>query len=282
MKSSELTPSTAAYRLTHVLNAVAAAHGIDRFPIDVTALAMECANIFRWADPIASVQSASIKNFEGALVPDEERTHWLLLYNDKLPSKGRVRFTQAHELGHYALHRDTHGEFRCTVDDVGGVAEGIEEQADKFAATLLMPLDDFRAQVAEEVDFNLLGACADRYGVSLTAATLRWLEHTTTPALLVVHRDGFIRWAKSSQAAMSQGAFFRTKRAVISVPDGTLATNSSVSLEKHGTKIPAQAWFPHASADGFVTEMKISADAYDWVMTLLVLPRGMSAWPPDG
>lgn len=278
MNPSELTPSTAAYRFTNVLNAVAAAHGTDRFPIDVTALAMECANIFKWTDPIASVQAAPIKNFEGALVPDEERRRWLLLYNQNLPSKGRVRFTQAHELGHYALHRDAQFEFHCTVDDVSGVAEGIEKQADTFAATLLMPLDDFRLQMSGDVDFRSLGACADRYGVSLTAATLRWLEHTSIPALLVVHRDGFIRWAKSSQPAMRLGAFFRTKRAVVPVPDGTLAMDSTVTLERSGVAIPSQLWFPNSPTDGFVTEMKICADNYDWVMTLLILPRGMSVW----
>lgn len=54
----------------------------------------------------------------------------------------------------------------------------IEGQADLFASYLLMPLDDYRKQVTGTVDLDLLGHCADRYGVSLTAAILKWLQYT--------------------------------------------------------------------------------------------------------
>src|SRR6516225_6148907 len=103
--ADELTASKAAYRLTRILNLFAEHHGTPRFPVDVVALAKDAANQFRWADPIVKVQAESIKNFEGALIPSEGKREWLLLYNKNLRSKGRIRFTQAHELGHYLLHR---------------------------------------------------------------------------------------------------------------------------------------------------------------------------------
>ena len=54
----------------------------------------------------------------------------------------------------------------------------IEAQANDFAASLLMPLDDFRRQIDKRAKPTLddLGGCADRYGVSLVASTLRWLH----------------------------------------------------------------------------------------------------------
>ena len=50
------------------------------------------------------VEAVDIKNFDGALFANEAKDRWMLLYNNGLKSPGRIRFTQAHELGHYILH----------------------------------------------------------------------------------------------------------------------------------------------------------------------------------
>ena len=193
-----LTASKAAYKFTHVLDLFAAHHGAPRFPVDVIALAKDAANQFGWSDPISEVRAEDIKRFEGALIPGEGRREWLLLYNHNIKAEGRIRFTQAHELGHYLLHRHAQESFACAEKDVVNLEPDettIEAQADVFASTLLMPLNDFRAQMSGAADFESIGTCARRYGVSLTAAALRWLRHTDVPAVLVVHRDeaGLIR-----------------------------------------------------------------------------------------
>ena len=54
-------------------------------------------------------------------------------------------------------------------------------------------MDDLRRQVdGQAIDLDLLGFCADRYGVSFTAAILKRLEFTPEHAVLVVSSDGFI------------------------------------------------------------------------------------------
>lgn len=278
-----MTPTKAAYRLTHILNAVAEAHGTPRFPIDVRSLALEAASLFQWKDPISEVRAEAINRFEGALFPNDARTKWMLLYNDRLRSPGRVRFTQAHELGHYILHRQSSEGFQCSADDMlrwSDDEEDIEAQADLFAATLLMPLDDFRQQVNSHVDFELLGDIAARYGMALTAVTLRWLEHTASTAVLVNHRDGFMLWASSSTPAMRAGAFFKTRGRPVPIPAGTLAANDQVSSDRKGEECAARLWFPNAPEDLAVRELKITADHYDWCMTLLILPDAARVWAP--
>jgi hypothetical protein len=156
----------------------------------------------------------------------------------------------------------------------------VEVQADIFASTLLMPLDDFRGQTPSLVDFEVLGAAAERYGVSLTAVILQWLKHTHVSALLVVHRDGYVKWAFSSKTAFRNGAFIRTRDQGVPIPKGSLAVNADVSSERHGIELPATIWFPHAPADTSIHELKISSDQYDWVMTLILLPRGLTVWKP--
>jgi hypothetical protein len=285
MKTEVWTPQRAANRLAKLTELVSLAHGVDRFPVDVPSLAMETAHIFGWTDPITQVQAANIKGFEGALFPSDSRKDWLLLYNEAVSSPGRVRFTQAHELGHYILHRRLRESFQCSDADMLNWSKDdmdIEGQADLFASYLLMPLDDYRKQVTSEIDLDLLGHCSNRYGVSLTAAILKWLQYTDEKAVLVMSNDGFIKWSWSSEPAGKAGAFFRTQKSVIPVPDNSLAANANITHDRAGTQIPASVWFPHASADTPLREMKIYSEQYDVVMSLLHLPRSAVVWPPWG
>lgn len=278
-----LTPSKAAHQLTKILNLFASAHGQPRFPVDVEALAYETFRIFKWNDPITKVMAAPIPSFEGALMSDDGRKKWLMLYNDQLRSAGRIRFTQAHELGHYVLHRSLRDTFQCSTGDMIDLAADertIESQADVFASTLLMPLDDFRSQMPAIPTLEALGAAAERYGVSLTAAALRWIKHTDACAMLVVHRDGFIDWTCSSQSARAGGAFIRAGLAPTAIPEGSLAANVDVTQERMGKEIAAKTWFPHAETQLSLREMKVCADQFDFVLTLVVLPRGSKVWKP--
>lgn len=282
--AQDWTPQRAANRLVRVVETFSAAHGVDRFPVEVEPLALEAASIFGWSDPITQVQAANIKGFEGALLPGDSGKEWLLLYNDGLPSAGRVRFTQAHELGHYILHRQMRESFECSDSDMLNWSpddRDIEGQADLFASYLLMPLDDYRRQITSVVDLDLLRHCARRYGVSLTAAILKWLQYTEEKAVLVMSNDGYINWAWSSEPAWKAGAFFRTRNKVIAVPDGTLASNSTVRSELRGIEIPATVWFPHADSVTPVREMKIYSEQFGTVLSLLHLPQSADVWPPS-
>jgi hypothetical protein len=279
------TPQRAATRLTKVLETFSAAHGAVRFPVDVPTLARETAAIFGWADHITRVESADIKGFDGALFPNDGRTEWMLLYNGGVTSPGRIRFTQAHELGHYVLHRKLKDEFQCSDDDMLNWSQDdkdMEGQADMFASYLLMPLDDFRKQVPGAIDLDVLGHCADRYGVSLTAAALKWLQYTEEKAVIVVSSNGFMHWAWASEPASKVGAFFRTRKNVIPIPAGSLAADSDIRHERAGQTIPAKVWFPDADPRIPLREMKLQADRYESVVTLLHLPRSADVRPPWG
>ena len=142
MTGEPLTPQRAATRLVRIAEAFSTAHGHPRFPVNVEQLALGAADIFGWKDPIAEVKPAAIKSFEGALFANEGRSKWLLLYNQTLKSPGRIRFTKAHELGHYVLHRAQQDRFECSDADMlnwSSDEKDIEAQADLFASYLLMP-----------------------------------------------------------------------------------------------------------------------------------------------
>lgn len=281
MSTVPLFAAKEANKLTKILDIFHQAHGGFRYPVNVKELALQCADLFAWDDPISEVKPANIPGFDGGLFKDLETKRWLLLYNQSVESLGRIRFTQAHELGHYILHRQAKESFQCSEEDMLNwdiEEKDIESQADKFASNLLMPLHDFREQVTNTVDLDVLGGCADRYGVSLTAAILRWLEHTDQKAVVIHSRDGYMNWSWSSQPALKAGAFFRTKRSPVPIPEGSLAANSLIKLEKVGQLVPARIWFEHAEEITQLREMKVSSDRHDIVISLLILPRSADVW----
>ncbi len=269
--STSFTPERWAFDITHVLNA---AFGTDRFPIDISMVAHEYSKQRFPDDPIVSVKGDNLPTFDGALfrIP-VGRKGWAIIYNDAIVSKGRINFTLAHEFGHYLIHRLVYPNgFRCGQQQIvrwDSEYGQVEHQANVFAANLLMPLDDFRRQIPAnaKVDFEMLRACASRYKVSLIAAVLRWLSYTDKRAILVVSRDGFILWSRSSELAWRTGAFFKTSAGPIEIPSSSLPLNPRLLVDGRGEADHAPSvWLREAAH-----EMTILAEYYDFSLSLLLL-----------
>ena len=267
-------PMAEANRISSMLNTVL---GADRFPVKVDELALEYSRQCFPDSPIDTVRGEDLDGFDGLLKANKSRSKWLVLYNSATASEGRKRFTITHEFGHYILHRHQQDRFECGGDDIetgDNNERDIEAEADLFASTLLMPLDDFRRQVGgQPISFDLLGHCADRYGVSLTAAALRWTEIAPQRAVLVASRDDHMLWAKSNNAAFKSGAYFATRKNTIELPNDALAHSYNASDMCDNRTGRAQSWFAREPASMPVTEMTRIASQYDYTLTLLVLPE---------
>ena len=145
----------------------------------------------------------------------------------------------------------------------------LEQQANTFAANLLMPLDDFRRRIEPKakVDLEMISQCADRYRVSLIAAVLRWLGYTDRRAVLVVSRSGYMLWSRASTPALRSGAFFRTSGPPVEVPQTSIAGGQDQLLGgKLGVEHGPGVWFREP-----VREMTIFAEQYDFAISLLLL-----------
>lgn len=276
-----VTPSKAAIRLTHLLDA--AFDEATRFPVDVGSLAKAVGSELKLGDEITDVQAANLDGFEGGLFRVEEK-RWALLYNEDLSSPGRIRFTQAHELGHFMVHRARQSEFHCSSAEVAGyeaVRKQMEAEADEFASTLLMPVKQFRAAVAgQPIDLDVLSTASTKFGVSLTSAALRWIRSTDDSAVLVLSREGFIDWSVSSDRAFKNGAYFKTRGRVVPLPDGSLAADNETESCRAGERMPLKTWFEHAHPDAVVREMKLQCDNYGYTLSMLHLSPSDKAWAP--
>lgn len=137
---------------------LARSYTIPENPLDIFQLAAAL-GISVVKHPLAEGMSGYFKSENG---------DWQIGVNS-LHHPNRQRFTVAHELGHYFLHRDK-----------GPFEDGLlfrkeyqrnsrEREANEFAALLLMPTNEFRHAIKSE---NLADVAA-KFGVSKQAAEFR-------------------------------------------------------------------------------------------------------------
>lgn len=245
-----------------------------RFPVDVRTIALEYSK--RFADSIKTIKAAEIDTFEGALCPLPKAGKWAILYNPSIASPGRINFTLAHELGHYLCHRTVNpAGFECGQQGILGFGDDeamrqIEQEADTFASYLLMPIDDYREQVGRSaMSLELLNHAADRYGVSRTAAAIKWLDFTTECAAIVVATNGFVLWGWRSRSAKRRRIFYEKG---MELPPASLATNPALMVGELGTLHNRGVWHPRCE----VREMAIFADSYEMTISLLIF--GEEVW----
>lgn len=244
--------------------------GSDRFPVDVASVA-KAYSAQMFTDPIVEVLGENFDGFEGMLKASKDNSRWMIVYNTAA-NEGRRRFTLAHEFGHYMLHREERKLFECGGANTQG--DTLEKEADTFAVTLLMPMDDFRNQIIGETpSFELFSHLAERYGVSLMAAALRWIEISPLRAVLVASQEGMMAWASSTDAAYRTGAVFATRRYTIELPASALAVREEAPTYGEQQRVPARDWFNRAHPDAEVTEIMVAVDDYDYTLTLLLLPE---------
>ena len=272
MENEVSSPRRWAIDVSRVLREV---FGNDRFPVPVEQVAREFSVAKYPDDPISLIHGSSLSGFEGGLFKDPEgHKGWAIIYNSDITSPGRINFTLAHEFGHYLVHRARYPEgIQCTQKDMAGWGseyERIEREANEFAAWLLMPLDDFRRQIDSDhmPSLDELGTCAERYGVSLMAAILRWLDYTKQRAVLVLSRDNYVLWARSSRPALRSGAFIRTKhQPPVPIPTSSLAAERNQGSVERSTKVHDEGvWFQEPCI-----ETALASDTYEFTLSLIQL-----------
>lgn len=245
------------------------------FPVNVEALALEVTKQ-RFTEPVGVVVPHGIDGIDGMLSKRKKHKDWCISYDQNVTVPGRINFTVAHELGHYLLHRNMRDTFQCgqaeMMDYDSLESRRLEAQANTFASYLLMPRNDFDAQIrGQEISFELLGHCAERYQTSLTATALKWLEFTEEAAMLVVaDHDEFICWSFCSQSARRLDAY-KTPGEV--VPASVIEyLNGGASHLRVPRRVQAGVW--HSSEEAI--ESVIVSDQFEQLIFLIRFPHASS------
>lgn len=111
--------------------------------------------------------------------------------------RGRERFSIAHELGHWRLHRGR--SFRCRVDEPDENLQAnrdVEKQADTFASHLLMPSALFNPAVAatKRPGFAEIDEIAKAFDTSRLTTAIRLANINTLPVIVACFGKSGRRW----------------------------------------------------------------------------------------
>lgn len=286
--SDELTPFKAAARILDWLEAI----GELTLPINLD-LVRQMLPTTPFGKGATLLEPAPVTwgSSEGALVRNSDNPdEWGIFYNAKARPE-RQRFTLAHELGHFVLHRDSHASFNCDKESIytgADTLKQIEREADEFASNLLMPGDLLRKRITgKRIDFHLLGELAKEFGVSLEAMSIRLIKFTEQRAVLVHWDYGYLKYQWRSQLAIKTRVRLRsTDDPQEPLPD-TLAADEDIVQEWDGIEMPARNWCSSEPAGITLREMKHSYPGGNRVLSLLVLesaaPRSFagSGWEDE-
>ncbi|MBZ5577956.1 MAG: ImmA/IrrE family metallo-endopeptidase [Acidobacteriia bacterium] len=145
-----------------------AAKFVKADPLDLVALCHELG---------LRIREVSAKGFDGALIRSKAGQKGIVAVKASIREASRKRFTIAHEIGHFILHKGmslhVDQDFRINLRD--GSTNDEEIDANAFAAELLMPTDFIGRDMQKTggVGQQALERLARRYQVSARAMEIR-------------------------------------------------------------------------------------------------------------
>lgn len=138
-------------------------NGIKEVPLDLN-------EILKLLKVSLIYKSYEAPGTSGGLSYDSQRNIWIISVNrDHHPR--RQRFTIAHEIGHYCLHKDRLNTFDDTIFFRNDTKDHMEWQANQFAAEILMP-EDYVIKFWNE-GCKTEGSLAMKFDVSVLAIRFR-------------------------------------------------------------------------------------------------------------
>ena len=148
----------------------------------------------------AIVRYEALGGADGRLVRVGDRA--VIRVRDDIPELGRRRFVIAHELGHLLLRHGSDILKLCDEQDLLQWAmdqRSYENEANEFAAELLMPEEFFRPQCQTgNPNLERIERLADDFQTSLTATAIRYTTFSTDRCAVVMSQNGQIRWNRCS------------------------------------------------------------------------------------
>lgn len=219
-----------------------------------------------------NVEYGGVENADAWLLRRNDGTGVIRL-NENVQEPTRIRFSIAHEIGHWLMHPELQQGFLCTAQNFRDYARSPEEaEANWFAATLLMPkfllpMGEFK----KDPSFEIISSIASSFQTSLTATARRFVQLSKFAVVLVSSTDGRISWSLPSQSA--RWLFIKWGS---QLPEGSISLDSfqqkiaKTSLDS----VPPDVWFPDMTItrDTELFEQARFSVEYNNSLTLLWLP----------
>lgn len=185
--------------------------------------------------------------------------------------RGRERFSIAHELGHWEMHRGS--SFQCRVDEpdrnFSPASKDRERQADVYAAHLLMPSNLFHPAINgfATLGFAQIDEIRKQFDTSLLATTLRLVNVNSRPVVFACYtKDGLV-WSLRARDVPRRWQLCKR------LDEDSFAVDvvRSGGIHLAPGKQPAEVWFSNDEADDHeITECCINGRSGEvWVLITL-------------
>lgn len=148
-----------------------------------------------------------LKNSDGKIIRGNSKT--LIKINSEIPYEEKIRFTIAHELGHFLLHDkldlEIHNENSNTLNWFKSTEQqakkGLQEwEANDFASELLMPEKAFKEFIKNKTfSPDLIKEIALHFKTSLTSVAYRLVLLNIYPLFIVSIHNGKVSYWKISE-----------------------------------------------------------------------------------
>lgn len=186
----------------------------------------------------------------------------IITLNSAITHQGKRNFITSHEIGHFILHKNLIPFFSDTHKTLSEWhKKGIQEQqANEFAAELLMPESLFKSKVAKKrLDLLLIEEVSTFFKVSVTATFLRYIKHGCFPLMVVFMEDRIVKWKKNSDDFPFTFLPYDS-----AVPENTVAGDYFYHncLETKPEKVNAIDWFPEDFQIKYKKDWKLWEQCY--------------------
>lgn len=156
----------------------------------------------------AFYEEINLDRKDGRIVTYENRS--VISIDKSITDPGKKRFTSAHELGHFELHKD----LTIAADSLYELynwyqAGSHEKEANAFASELLMPSDLFKSECAgKKFGPELIDHLSNTFIVSPTAAILKFVKAGNHPICVFCSKGNKVKWWQMSDDMWSMAHDF--------------------------------------------------------------------------
>lgn len=215
-----------------------------------------------------SIEYEQMNNCEGKFLSLGENS--LIIINSNISNHGRRKFTIAHELGHYILHRNNR-YIKCDFKDIHDWSSSkfIEVEANYFAAEILMPSDIFsKCSKKENFSLKFLSTLSEEFQTSLTSTAIKFAENGHDPIFVICSRNGEITWMKKSEGF----DFWIDFKSLKKIPKYTLTHDflTNDTLSEGAQQINPLDWHinPQYKSNNFFEEV-YNLNSYGYTLTFI-------------
>jgi len=150
------------------------------------------------AQPLGlSLKEVDSDGFDGALVRRASGVGGRILVKRNIREHTRKRFTVAHEIGHYLLHKAS-DSMSCGAKDIANwtnVEINPEHEADEFASELLLPSAEMKSHTGNQwPSLQLVSNLAREFDASLMATIRKYCDVATQSCAGVWVEGSRVRW----------------------------------------------------------------------------------------